>query len=374
MGSSATPLAKRIFLLLLLVVFASAGCSRVGGGAASAPTAASANPQQDASTTPARAADATANPVTAVQNAPGAVPITLTAIVEIAPPAEAGPILQLPALSGSYGHRAGLHKVKDDLHLSASAALVIDQDTGRVLLHRNEDAVLPIASLTKLMTALVVTEAKLPMDEVISIADEDVDGERHSRSRLRVGTSLTRGDALQLALMASENRAAHALGRTFPAGLPAFVQAMNSKARTLGMKSTTYVEPTGLSTNNQSTARDLALVVDAASRNPLLAQYTTTRQHLLPVARGRMVQYNNSNRLVKNPRWEIALQKTGYIIEAGWCMVLDTRIAGRNLMVVLLDAGGAASRNADAERIRRVLSSPAKLVSDNAAGLRQIRG
>ena len=374
MGLSATPLAKRIFLPLLLVAVVSAGCSRIGGGVASveAPGSAGLNEATTANSTTAPAP--TAGSLTAVQNAPGAEPLTLTATIELAPPAEEGPILQLPGLSGSFGHRAGLHKVKDDLHLSASAALVIDQDTGRVLLHRNEDAVLPIASLTKLMTALVVTQAGLPMDEIISIADDDVDGERHSRSRLRVGTSLTRSEALQLALMASENRAAHALGRTFPAGLPAFVQAMNSKARALGMKSTTYVEPTGLSTSNQSTARDLARLVDAASKNPLLAEYTTTRQHLLPVARGRTVQYNNSNRLVKSPHWDIELQKTGYIVEAGWCMVLDTKIAGRNLVMVLLDAGGAVSRIADAERIRRVLSSPSKVVSDSAADPQQPHG
>jgi serine-type D-Ala-D-Ala endopeptidase (penicillin-binding protein 7) len=288
--------------------------------------------------------------------------------VEVAPPAEEGPLLQLPMLSGSYGHRAGLHKVKDDLRLSASAALVIDQDTGQVLLHRNEDAVLPIASLTKLMTGLVITEAKLPMEETLTIVDDDVDSEKHSRSRLRVGTSLSRREALQLALMSSENRAAHALGRTFPGGLPAFVQAMNRKAKALGMKNTTYAEPTGLSTRNQSTARDLALVVNAASMNPLLTEYTTTRQRLLEVARGRMVQYNNSNRLIKNPKWDIELQKTGYIVEAGWCMVLDTRIAGRNLVLVLLDASGAGSRIADVERIKRVLSARPKVVSAAPGG------
>ena len=336
-----------------------AGCSHAGNESAA---------------TPAVAATATATLAVPTQAAADAQPLAAAPSVDIAPPTEEGPLLQIPGLSGSYGHRAGLHKVKDDLHLSASAALVVDQETGKVLLHRNEDAVLPIASLTKLMTALVVTEAGLPMDQSITITDDDVDVERHSRSRLRVGTTLTRIEALQLALMASENRAAHALGRTFPAGLPAFVQAMNAKARALGMKNTTYVEPTGLSTANQSTARDLARIVDAASKNPVLAEFTTTRQHLLPVARGRMVQYNNSNRLVKNPSWEIELQKTGYIVESGWCMVLDTKIAGRNLVMVLLDAGGAGSRIADAERIKRVLSSPARVVSDDATGRRPTHG
>lgn len=342
------PLANRVALSLLLSAAALlvGGCSRTqaDGAAATTPQAAS----------------------TAVQNAEHALPLATVPMVEVAPPTEEGPLLQLPGLAGSYGHRAGLHKVKDDLHLSASAALVVDQDSGRVLLHRNEDAVLPIASLTKLMTALVLTDARLSMDEAITITDDDIDIERHSRSRLRVGTSLSRTEALQLALMSSENRAAHALARTYPAGMKAFVQAMNAKARALGMKNTTYVEPTGLSTANQSTARDLALMVNAASGKPLLAAYTTARQHLLPLARGRALQYNNSNRLVKNPKWEIELQKTGYIVEAGWCMVMDTRIAGRNLVIVLLDAGGAGSRIADAERIKRVLSNPRKVAGDSA--------
>ena len=347
------PLPNRVALPLLVALLAllAGGCSRPQGiGGSAAPEAAPA----------------------VVTNAEPARPLASVPMVEVAPPTEEGPLLQLPGLPGSYGHRAGLHKVRDDLHLSASAALVVDQDTGQVLLHRNADVVLPIASLTKLMTALVLTDARLSMDETITITDDDVDIERHSRSRLRVGTSLSRGEALQLALMSSENRAAHALARTYPAGMKAFVQAMNAKARALGMKNTTYVEPTGLSTANQSTARDLALIVNAASGNALLAGYTTTARHLLPLARGRALQYNNSNRLVKNPKWEIELQKTGYIVEAGWCMVMDTRIAGRNLVMVLLDAGGAGSRLADAERIKRVLSNSRRVVSNNAAASRRI--
>ena len=252
----------------------------------------------------------------------------------------------------SVGHRAGLHKVKGELALSASAAMVIDKDTGQVLLHKNGDAVLPIASLTKMMTAVVLTEAKLPMDEIITITDDDVDVERHSRSRLKVGTTLSRSQALQLALMSSENRAAHALGRTYPAGIMAFVQAMNAKAASLGMKNTKYVDPTGLATGNQSTAQDLALLAATAARNPLLADYSTTRQHEVQLASGRTLEYHNSNRLLKNPKWDILLQKTGYIVEAGWCMLLDTRIGGHNMLVVLLDAGGAGPRVLDAERIR----------------------
>jgi D-alanyl-D-alanine endopeptidase (penicillin-binding protein 7) len=302
---------------------------------------------------PAAPASAAAEGSTATASVPDTTSetVALGPNMEVAPPAEEGPLL--PFLEReSVGHRAGLHKVKADINLSASAALVVDQETGQVLLRKNGESVLPIASLTKLMTALVVAEAKLPMDEVITIAEDDVDGERHSRSRLRVGTSLTRSEALQLALMSSENRAAHALGRTYPAGLQAFVQAMNRKAAALGMKSTTYVDPTGLSTGNQSTAHDLALLAAVAAKHQLLADYSTTRQHLLPVAKGRTLVYNNSNRLVKSPNWEILLQKTGYIVEAGWCMLLDTKVGGHKLFVVLLDAGGASSRIGDAERIR----------------------
>ena len=302
---------------------------------------------------PAPAVQATAPAVGAVSPpAEESVGVAIGPNMEVAPAAEQGPLL--PFLErASFGHRAGLHKVKADVKLSASAALVIDQDTGQVLLRKNGESVLPIASLTKLMTALVITEARLPMDQALTITEDDVDGERRSRSRLRVGTSLTRSEALQLALMSSENRAAHALGRTFPGGLAAFVQAMNRRAAGLGMKSTTYVDPTGLATGNQSSAHDLALLAAAAARHKLLAEYSITAQHLLPVANGRTLIYNNSNRLVKSPNWDILLQKTGYIVEAGWCMLLDTRIGEHKLFVVLLDASGASSRIGDAEKIRR---------------------
>ena len=265
-------------------------------------------------------------------------------------PTEADPA---PAKDGiSWGHRAGLHKVPDDLHLKASVAYVVDQGSGRALLRKNDEAVLPIASLTKLMTALVLTGAKLPMDKSITVTVDDVDRERHSRSRLPIGSTLSRSDALRLALMSSENRAAHALGRTFPGGLPAFVAAMNAKARELGLKSTTFVEPTGLSNLNQSTARDVAVLAAAASRNPLIRDYSTTPQHEVVLGR-RAVRYNNSDRLVKSRHWDIHLQKTGYIVEAGDCLVVNATIAGRNLILVLLDSTDARSRVADAERIRR---------------------
>jgi D-alanyl-D-alanine endopeptidase (penicillin-binding protein 7) len=251
----------------------------------------------------------------------------------------------------SVGHAAGLQHTPDALRLKASAAFVIDQRSGQVLLGKNENAVLPIASLTKLMTALVLTQAKLPMNEVITVTDDDVDLERHSRSRLRVGTSLTRGEALHLALMSSENRAAHALGRTFPAGLAAFVAAMNHKAAALGMKNTTYADPTGLSSRNQSTARDLAVVAAAASKEPLIREYSTTIEHDAMLGK-RTVRYKNSDRLVKSPRWDIHLQKTGYIVEAGQCLVVNATMANRDLILVLLDSADKRSRIDDAERIR----------------------
>ena len=252
----------------------------------------------------------------------------------------------------SFGQIAGLHAVQDKLDLRSSVAFVVDQDTHEVLLSKNEQAVLPIASLTKLMTGLLISEAHLPADEVITITQDDVDTEKGSSSRLRVGTTLTRGEALHLALMSSENRAAHALGRTYPGGLQAFVALMNAKAQALGMKDTQYVEPTGLSSRNQSSAKDLATLVHTAYQDPLLREYSTSTGYQLALGK-RTLQYNNTNRLVKNPEWDIGLQKTGYISEAGQCLVMQAKIAGRKLIMVFLDSAGKLSRIGDAERVRR---------------------
>jgi D-alanyl-D-alanine endopeptidase (penicillin-binding protein 7) len=266
----------------------------------------------------------------------------------------------------SFGQLAGLHTVQDQLDLKSSAALVIDQETSEVLFSKNDSAVLPIASLTKLMTGLLVSEAKLPMDEMITITQDDVDTEKHSSSRLRVGAMLTRGELLHLALMSSENRAAHALGRTFPGGLDAFVSLMNAKAKMLGMKDTRYVEPTGLSSNNQSSAHDLATLVNAAYSDSVLREYTTSPGHEVAVG-NRTLKFNNTNRLVKNPDWDIGLQKTGYISEAGQCLVMQAKIAGRKLIMVFLDSAGKLSRIADAERVRRwVESQPAPSATGTA--------
>ncbi|MES2978700.1 MAG: D-alanyl-D-alanine endopeptidase [Pseudomonadota bacterium] len=252
----------------------------------------------------------------------------------------------------SFGQIAGLHSATDPLELKSSVALVIDQDTREVLLSKNDHAVLPIASITKLMTGVIVSASKLPMDETITITQDDVDTEKFSRSRLRVGTSLTRGELLHLALMSSENRAAHALGRTYPGGMSAFVTLMNAKAKMLGMNDTRYVEPTGLSSQNQSSAQDLATLVNAAHGDPVVRELSTSVGYQVAVGR-QTLQFNNTNRLVKNPEWDIGLQKTGYISEAGQCLVMQTKIAGRKLIMVFLDSAGKLTRIADAERVRR---------------------
>ena len=255
----------------------------------------------------------------------------------------------------SFGQIYGLHATPDGLDLKSSVALVLDQDTNEVLFSKNSQAVLPIASLTKLMTALVVTEAKLNMAEPLTVTDDDIDTEKFSRSRLTVGTQLTREEMLHLALMSSENRAAHALGRSYPGGLTAFVAAMTRKAQELGMADTRYVEPTGLSSNNQSSAKDLATLVKAAHQHQVIREMSTSPEYRVEVG-SRQMQFHTTNRLVLNPGWEIGLQKTGYISEAGRCLVMQARLAGRKLIMVFLDSAGKYSRIGDAERVRKWLS------------------
>jgi D-alanyl-D-alanine endopeptidase (penicillin-binding protein 7) len=252
----------------------------------------------------------------------------------------------------SFGQLAGLHSTADDLDLKSSVAYVIDQDTNEVLLSKNDQAVLPIASITKLMTGVVISEAKLSMDESITITQDDVDTEKGSSSRLKVGTTLTRGELLHLSLMASENRAAHALGRTYPGGLQAFVDLMNAKAAALGMRDTRYIEPTGLSSKNQSSAKDLATLVSLAYQDPILRELSTSPSHQVEVGK-HTLNYKTTNRLIKNPNWDIGLQKTGYISEAGQCLVMQAKIAGRKLILVFLDSAGKLSRISDAERVRK---------------------
>jgi D-alanyl-D-alanine endopeptidase (penicillin-binding protein 7) len=268
--------------------------------------------------------------------------------------------VRVEAARPSFGQLQGLHAGGDELALKSSVAFVVDQDTNEVLLSKNSQAVLPIASITKLMTALVVTEAQLPLDEPLTVIQEDLDATAGSRSRLRLGTQLTRGEMLHLALMASENRAAHLLGRSYPGGVTQFVAAMNAKAQELGMNDTRYVEPTGLSSDNQSSAEDLTRLVRAAYQYPLIRELSTSRDAVVPVGH-RPMQFHTTNGLVRSPQWDIGLQKTGYISAAGRCLVMQAQLAGRNLIMVLLDSAGKYSRIGDAERIRKWLAQAALL-------------
>ncbi len=271
----------------------------------------------------------------------------------------------------SYGQIAGLHATQDPLELKSSVAFVMDQDTNEILVQKNEGVILPIASLTKLMTGVIVQEARLDMNEIIAITAADVDTEKGSRSRLKVGTELTRGELMLLALMSSENRAAHALGRSYPGGLDAFVQAMNAKARLLGMSDTRYVEPTGLSSRNQSSAKDLATLTAFAYNDKTLRELSTVRDHQVMVGQ-RPLSYVNTNRLVRNSDWDIGLQKTGFISEAGQCLIMQTKVAGRRLIMVFLDSAGKLSRLGDAERVRRwVEGQPAVIQKVSSASAKQ---
>jgi D-alanyl-D-alanine endopeptidase (penicillin-binding protein 7) len=271
----------------------------------------------------------------------------------------------------SVGQLAGLRSTGDELDLRSSVALVVDEQSDEVLFSKNPDAVLPIASITKLMTAMVVVEAGQSMTETLTVTPEDLaatSGSR-ARSRLKVGTQLTRGEMLRLALMASENRAAHVLGRSFPGGVQSFVRAMNERAKRLGMEDTRYVEPTGLSSDNRSSAQDLARLVRASSEQPLIREYSTSPEAVVPVG-SRQVQFRNTNGLVRSPHWDIVVQKTGYIAAAGRCVVMQAEMAGRQLIMVLLDSAGRYSRIGDAERLRRwLVDSPlfARLASRGSA-------
>ena len=233
----------------------------------------------------------------------------------------------------------------------SDSALVIDETNSAVLYAKKADVALPIASITKLMTALVVLEAELPLEEQIEITRDDRDTEKGSYSRLHIGAKLSRGDLLQLALMSSENRAAHALGRNYPDGLTAFVAAMNAKAKALGMTKSRFVEPTGLSSRNVASPADLSKLVIAASENPVIREYSTNKEYAVAVGR-QMLTFRNTNTLVSNPTWDVMVQKTGYITEAGQCLVMKAMIEGREIVIVLLNSFGKYTRVADAKRIR----------------------
>ncbi len=235
--------------------------------------------------------------------------------------------------------------------LRSASVLVKDQQTGEVLIQKQTEAILPIASITKLMTAMVVLDAGIDLSESIIIEPTDVDTLLYSPSRLPVGTRLSRKNALLLALMASENRAANALGRTYPGGLEAFVLEMNAKAKSLGLSNTHFKDTAGLSSGNTSSARDLARMVDAAYNYPLVREFTTREEATIFSGR-RTLEFHNTNRLVQNPRWQIGLSKTGFTNEAGRCLVMQASVARRHLLIVLLDSQGRLTRIGDANRIR----------------------
>ena len=238
--------------------------------------------------------------------------------------------------------------------LRSGAALVEDQETGEYLIQKQATLVLPIASITKLMTAMVILDAKIDLQEALTIEKADIDRLRGSHSGLPVRITLLRRDALLLALMASDNRAAHALARTYPDGLEACIAAMNAKAKALGLSETCFEDPTGLSSGNVSSARDLVRLVDAAYQYRLIREFTTCKKAEVIYGR-RVLRFHNTNRLVQNPRWEIGLSKTGFIADAGRCLVMQCQVAKRNLLIVLLDSQGKLSRVGDANRIKHWL-------------------
>jgi serine-type D-Ala-D-Ala endopeptidase (penicillin-binding protein 7) len=260
-------------------------------------------------------------------------------------------------------HGTEAHSSAQRLEVKSNAALVVDETQGETLFSKNPLQIAPIASITKLMTAMVVLDEQLPMEQILAIDRADVDGVKKTASRLKVGMRLQRGDLLWVALMASENRAAAALARTFPGGTEACVAAMNRKARELGMLDTRFQDASGLSSENVSTATDLARMVRAAYGYPAIRESTTSAVHWVTLADGRVMEYHNSNGLVKNPAWSIGLSKTGYINEAGRCLVMRARIAARPVIIVLLDSWGKYTRLGDANRIRKWMEATLPSIS-----------
>jgi len=275
------------------------------------------------------------------------------------------PVLFLVLTAVSQVFAAGRGADAREPALRSQAALVLDEDSGQILLGKNVQWQAPIASLTKLMTAMVTLDASLDADELVTITRADVDRLKGSHSRLNVGWQVARDDLLRLALMASENRAASALARSYPGGKEAFVQAMNLKAQLLGMADTRFADVTGLSSGNISTADDLAKLARAAHRYPKIGEYSTTKSHKVKIGR-RTFHFGNTNGLTRSSAWEIGLSKTGYISEAGRCLVMQVTLGGRAVIIVLLDSWGKYSRIADARRIRKWL----ELASSRAAAQR----
>lgn len=247
---------------------------------------------------------------------------------------------------------------KDNLALKSQSAIILDAQNEQVIYDKNADKVVPIASITKLMTAMVILDARLSPNDIITIDNADVDKLKHTASRLRVGSSYPRHELLRLSLMSSENRATAALGRTYPGGMEAFVAAMNRKAQQIGMHNSHFIEPTGLSSNNVSTARDLAKLVAASNRYAVIRDFSTTAQHsVTPINRRGHIQYVNSNSLVRSQQWEIDVSKTGYLNEAGRCLVMQVNISEQPIVIVLLNSWGKNTRIGDANRIKRWLES-----------------
>ena len=276
--------------------------------------------------------------------------LSYTLVVQAAP-GDATPATQDDELASTVLKAASSPK------LGSSIAMIYDEQEQIPLYSKNENTVAPIASITKLMTAMVVLDANLPLDEEISISALDMDTLKGTRSRMNPGFKLTRGELLRLALMASENRAAAALARTYPGGASTAVAMMNYKARALDMNDTRFLDPTGLNSGNVSTAQDLVKMVQAAQRYGLIREFTTTSSHVFDLAGRRPMRFNNTNPLVKNTSWDIGVSKTGYISEAGRCLVMQAKIKQRPVIIVLLDSWGKFTRVGDANRIRKWMES-----------------
>ena len=262
----------------------------------------------------------------------------------------------LIGLLGSQAALAAPNPAK--LQIKSGSALVMDINTGKTLYQKNPAQVRPIASLTKLMTALVVLDARQNLNQTLTIDQNDRDNIKHTYSRVRFGTKVSRRDALHLALMSSENRMASALARHYPGGRSAFIRAMNNKARQLGMRNSRFYDSTGLSTRNVSTARDLAKLITAAYRQPLIRQFTPdTNKEMRFSTPAYSLMFNNTNPLVKNPDWDVRLSKTGYTDEAGRCLLMRAKPDRQELAIVLLNSVGKRTPIGDANRIRKWLKS-----------------
>ncbi|AMC33306.1 D-alanyl-D-alanine endopeptidase [Janthinobacterium sp. B9-8] len=254
----------------------------------------------------------------------------------------------------SVSRALAMSSTLDNPGVQSVGVLVLNEQNGEIMYEKNADSLTPIASITKLMTAMVTLDAQLPLNELLTISQADVDTLKNTSSRLTIGTTLTRGELLLLALMASENRAAAALARTFPAGQAAFIRKMNEKAQSLGMRNSRFYDSTGLTPNNISTPRELALMVKAAHRYPEIHDFTTSSEYsFISNQSGRSMAFHNTNPLVKEVDWNIGVSKTGFINEAGRCLVMQATINGTPVVIVLLDSSGKYTRIGDAQRVRK---------------------